>query len=282
MELTGLKIIRPFNTAFIFLLVLFSHSLVVGYFDPNPKAILAALSISSIAAAGYSLNDYFDYKIDLKNKPKRPIPNKNISRKGALILSAALFFLGLLASVFVNFKVVMTATVAIISLLLYGIRGHNLGLSGDFLISFLTALVFIHGAFVATDNIPTSITIIATAAFTINMAREIVKDIEDYDADREYKLTLPQKLGKYNSAILAMLFLLSNLIITYILIPLYVTGIALLISLPLALFTLIKILRIVKSQDAKTAELSQKFMKILMVMEFVSVLLVKFVIGMDA
>lgn len=282
MELVGLRIIRPFNTIFIFLLTLFSYSLVIGSIDFSLGVVLAALSMSSIAAAGYSLNDYFDYKIDLKNKPQKPIPNKKISRKEALVLSAFLFFLGLLASAFVNSKVFMTATVATMLLLVYGIKGNNLGLSGDFLISFLTALVFVHGAFVATDTIPITIVIIAAAAFTINVGREIVKDIEDYDADKGSKLTLPQKIGKYRSAILAIFFLISNLMVAYILIPLYIAGMAFLLSLPLVFPVLIKILKIIKSQDARTAKSSQEFMKVLMVIEFVFVIISKFVIGMDA
>ena len=45
--------------------------------------ILAIITVFFETAAGNVINDYFDYDIDLINKPERPIPSGRISlRKG--------------------------------------------------------------------------------------------------------------------------------------------------------------------------------------------------------
>ena len=281
MKLLGMKIIRPVNCAFSFLLTLLAYSISIGYIYINLSASLAAISTFLIAGGGNTLNDFVDYKIDSKNKRYRPIPSKLITRKEAFVLSMFLFLLGLIASAFVNSNAFMIATVATLTLIAYGFKGRYLGLSGDILISFLTALVFIMGAFVATDKIPFSITLIAVAAFTINVSREIVKDIEDYEADKGLKLTLPQKIGKRKAALVALAFLAGNFFVAYVLLPIYFTGIVFLLSMPIMIFLFTKVFKNLKTPNVKAAEESQRIIKLMMFAEFAFVFLDKFVINLS-
>ncbi|MFN7328019.1 MAG: UbiA family prenyltransferase, partial [Bacteroidota bacterium] len=55
--------------------------------------ILSASTIL-IAAAGYIINDYYDVKIDLINKPERVVIGKSITRRYAIFFHTALSFLG--------------------------------------------------------------------------------------------------------------------------------------------------------------------------------------------
>ncbi len=281
MKLIGLKIIRPLNCAFAFLLVLFAYNLNIGYFTVNFSVLLAAISTFLIVGGGNTFNDFFDYKIDLKNKPYRPIPRKLIKRSEALILSALLFLSGIIASSFVNSHVFMIAIVATLALIAYGAKGHYLGFSGDLLIAFLTSFVFIMGSFVASSIVPFNIILIAGAAFAINVSREVIKDVEDYEADKGIKLTLPQKIGNKGASLVAVAFLIFNLIIAYILLPIYVTRIFFLLSLPLTIFILSRIIKIIKMQDVKTARKTQELMKLIMFIEFVFVALDKFAINIS-
>ncbi|ELZ36372.1 UbiA prenyltransferase [Halorubrum saccharovorum DSM 1137] len=57
---------------------------------------VAALAVASMLlyAAGTTLNDYFDAEEDAQERPERPIPSGDISRKQALIFGAALLVTG--------------------------------------------------------------------------------------------------------------------------------------------------------------------------------------------
>lgn len=280
MRLAGIKIIRPLNCIFAAILTLFAYYFTIGNFDTNSLALLAATGTFLITAAGNTLNDFFDYKIDLKNKPYRPLPSKLISRREAIVLSFLLFALGLTASYLVNPYVLMIAIVATFSLVAYSANSKYLGLSGNVLISFLTALVFISGSFVATTRLSSGIVIIAVSAFAINLSREVIKDIEDYEADKGLKLTLPQKVGKQKAALVASAFLILNLVIVYVILPLYVTGVVLLLSVPVVFLLSIRIDKILKNQKADTASHIQKILKLIMLLEFLFVVLDKFVINL--
>ncbi|MCK4746451.1 MAG: UbiA family prenyltransferase, partial [Bacteroidales bacterium] len=55
---------------------------------------LLVLSTIFIAAAGYIINDYFDTKADLINKPARVVVGVKIGRRVAMILHAMLNIIG--------------------------------------------------------------------------------------------------------------------------------------------------------------------------------------------
>ena len=57
----------------------------------NIPVILAILAVFFETAAGNVINDYYDYEIDLINKPERPIPSGRISLKSGKYFSYLLF-----------------------------------------------------------------------------------------------------------------------------------------------------------------------------------------------
>lgn len=66
-----------------------------GLTDLKTLFLLIAAT-SCFFAAGMTLNDYFDYKIDLIENPGRPIPSNRISRKAALFIGSGLLAAGIL------------------------------------------------------------------------------------------------------------------------------------------------------------------------------------------
>lgn len=280
MKFSGLRIIRPLNCLFAFLLTLFAYFLSIGYISGNLSAILAAMAVFLITGAGNTLNDFFDYKIDSKNKSHRPIPNKLVTRQEALTLSLLLFISGLVASYYVNSNVFMIAIVAALSLIAYNSNGRYLGFSGDILISFLSSLVFILGAFVASSKLPFIIILVAILAFTINLSREILKDIEDYEGDKGYKLTLPHKIGREKAASVALVFLILNLGMLYILLPIYNNRIVILFSAPLILMMLSSVIKVLSNPTTQNAKTAQNIVKLIMLVEFLFVVLDNFIINL--
>src|SRR6185436_21132894 len=56
----------------------------------DPRLFMLAVSTCAIAAAGYIINDYYDVKIDLINKPERVVIGKQITRRYALLFHTML------------------------------------------------------------------------------------------------------------------------------------------------------------------------------------------------
>ena len=81
------------------------------------------LASSFLYSAGMVLNDYFDYRIDLKERPKRPIPSGRIKRLEALCLGILLLIAGIVAAYYVR-----QASFVISLLLAAFIVSYNIGL----------------------------------------------------------------------------------------------------------------------------------------------------------
>lgn len=58
------------------------------------RLFVLATSTVIIAAAGYIINDYYDIKIDLINKPQRVVIGKTITRRYALFFHSVLVVIG--------------------------------------------------------------------------------------------------------------------------------------------------------------------------------------------
>ena len=86
-----IEILRPGNVIMamiaIILVAIVAHSISI-------PIILAMLAVFFEISAGNVINDYFDYKIDLINKPERPIPSGRIGLKTARNYAYILFLCG--------------------------------------------------------------------------------------------------------------------------------------------------------------------------------------------
>ena len=86
-----IEILRPGNVIMamiaIVLVAIVSHTISI-------PIILAILAVLFEISAGNVINDYFDYKIDLINKPERPIPSGRIKLKTARNYAYGLFLGG--------------------------------------------------------------------------------------------------------------------------------------------------------------------------------------------
>lgn len=199
-----LEILRPGN-AVMAVIAIFLIMIITGNF--TLAAFLAGFVVFVVTGAGNAVNDYFDYKIDAINKPKRPIPSGRISRKNAGIYSLFLFIIGIVIAFFTNFLLGMIAFLSSLLMIYYAYDLKRKVLIGNLGISFLTGLCFVFGG-IAVGEIITSI-YLGFFAFLMTMAREIVKDMEDVEGDKEEGArTLPIIYGMKTSSILAASFMI--------------------------------------------------------------------------
>jgi len=199
-----LEILRPGN-AIMAVIAIFLMAVISGQF--TLEAFMAAVVVFLVTGAGNSINDYFDHKIDAINKPERPIPSGRISLKTALIYSISLFIVGIVLAFSINFLLGMIAFLSSILMIFYARDLKTKCLIGNLSISFLTGLCFVFGG-IAVGQIMVSI-YLGFYAFLMTMAREIVKDMEDMEGDREEgATTLPLVYGTRTSSVIAAFFMI--------------------------------------------------------------------------
>lgn len=152
--------------------------------------ILSASTIL-IAAAGYIINDYYDVKIDLINKPERVVIGKSITRRYAIFFHTALSFLGVALGLLINWKVGAINFVCAFLLWLYSNNLKRQPLIGNVVVSFLTGLSVFILVFLYEQLFPLVVAY-SLFAFFMTLIREVVKDMEDVKGDNSFGCkTLP-------------------------------------------------------------------------------------------
>jgi geranylgeranylglycerol-phosphate geranylgeranyltransferase len=147
------------------------------------KIWVAMLAGFLISGAGNAINDYVDVEADKINRPKRPIPSGRVSKKSALAFSVILFLIGIFLAGIINWVTFAIAVINSLLLVVYSTHLQNKMLLGNITISYLVASGFLFGG-AALNNIVLP-ALLALLAGLSNMAREIVKDLEDIEGDRK-------------------------------------------------------------------------------------------------
>jgi len=88
-------------------------------FEKIDPLLLLLLSSSCLFSAGMALNDYFDYEIDSKERPQRPIPSGRISRSSALVLGLGLLGAGICFAFFAGIRPFCISLALTSAILLY-------------------------------------------------------------------------------------------------------------------------------------------------------------------
>jgi 4-hydroxybenzoate polyprenyltransferase len=149
------------------------------------------VSTASIAAAGYIINDYYDIKIDLINKPERVVIGSSLKRRKAMLGHTFLNFFGIGVALLISLKLALIVFLAAFWLWLYSNQLKRWALIGNISVALLTALsLLLVGVYY--NNITSLIKAYALFAFSISLVREIIKDMEDLRGDARYGAkTLP-------------------------------------------------------------------------------------------
>jgi len=206
-----LKISRPVNALITFLVI--SVACIISIYGDYSvlKIILAGLSGALTASAGNVINDYFDIEIDKVNRPHRVLPKGELTLKEALNFYIFLTGIALLFSVFISLLALLEVFFAAALLFLYSYRIKRIPLLGNFVVAFLTGFAFIYGG-IAVNNVEAAM-IPALFAFLINFIREIVKDMEDIEGDKQQGINSYPAVHGFKKAKTLIVFITIVLII---------------------------------------------------------------------
>ena len=192
--------------------------------------ILHGLSVWAFMCSWNALNDILDVEIDKLNQPNRPLPSGDISLNNAKILTAILMCFSLFCLVyagyisssiedgFENWAPSILIWLLAIFLLTnyesssnYSLKLKDRGLPGNFAISLSVGMVILFGAAGVFEPTEPRVLSLFFIGLSYNLAREIVKDIEDMEGD-EGRNTLAMRIGVEKARILAWLILLLTMV----------------------------------------------------------------------
>jgi len=173
-----------------------------------------------LVAGGYVINDYFDMKIDSLNRPEEVLVGKQINRRTAIlihiIVNAIAIILGLIISLEIgHWKLVNIFILVSVLLWFYSASFKHRYLIGNLIVALLTSTVTL--LLPVMYELPPLYTnysedlmmlgmnfdillywsgAFALFAFLTTLAREIIKDAEDFEGDHAYgRRTIPVVSG---------------------------------------------------------------------------------------
>lgn len=254
------KIIRPLNLGIIVLTQLLLRFCIVevylglsgvspalGYLDFSMLVLATVL----VASGGYIVNDIFDLGTDTTNKPQRTLIGKQISIHNAWVYYFAVTFAGVVIGLYLAYRIdylllgfIFPAVAGM--LYLYSSKYQQTVLMGNIMVALMSGLVVLVPwlfeffalktdaiRFVdALKQIPVIQVIVAgygLFAFLVSLLREIVKDVEDSEGDREngYRTLVIQRGVDFTRSVTMIIHLLTMGLLAYAMYLLYREGLML-------------------------------------------------------
>jgi len=211
-----LQLVRYKNLLFLAFIQFVMQQLIVSpllqkygfeYITPDLSLLLLIVASVCIAAAGYVINDYFDIKIDRINKPDKLIVGAVIPKQQAMLMHQVLTGVGVLSGLVLAFQL-RSFTLAFLFIVVPGLLWFYSAsykrqfLTGNLIVALLAALsVLVVGITAVADlkhtynelvfqtTIPAEIYSwmggFAAFSFLLTFVRELVKDMQDAEGDRE-------------------------------------------------------------------------------------------------
>jgi 4-hydroxybenzoate polyprenyltransferase len=173
-----------------------------------PESILVILTCCLTAAGGYVINDLFDVDTDHVNRPNKRILKRDISHRSAIIYYALLTAAGQICGYAAGLGMGLFATAIAILLYFYSSDLKAMGLPGNLLIAFMSGSVIYVASRGINEISQGYFAEYAFLAFLLTFARELIKDAEDIEGDKQQECeTFPIVHGTKKTNILTNVIL---------------------------------------------------------------------------
>ena len=280
-----LKILRPDEALMmsmpVVIVAIVGHVYTISVF-------LATLLVYFMAGAGNVINDAFDQQIDAVNKPDRPIPSGRISLKNAKIYAAILDSIAILLGVIIsclihNFVFLAIIIASAVIIYMYSRYFKAMPLIGNIVVGVMIGLCFVVGGLIllceTEDRTIFKISVyIGLLAAVANVARELVKDMEDIHGDElGGARTFPILYGKKVSSVIVMILLA---VAVAVCILLYASGlfniaylVIIIIPVVLCLYSVVSLFASKFEPDEATCAKEALFLKIAMAVSLLAIII---------
>jgi len=191
-------------------------------FDWNLFLIVFASSLT--IASGYIINNFYDAKKDLINRPRKAMIDRLVSQSTKLkVYFAVNFFIATLVS-FISWRAVLFFSSYIFLIWYYSHKLKKYPMIGNLTAALLAILPFF-GILMYYKNFYHVIFAHATFLFLLILIRELIKDLENIEGDlvNEYK-TIPVLFNEKTAKTIISILTIATLLPVYFLIDIYDVG----------------------------------------------------------
>jgi len=190
--------------------------------DFNLFIIVIASSLT--IASGYIINNFYDSKKDLINRPNKSMIDRLVSQKTKLQVYFTVNFIVAILAFFVSFRAVLFFSTYIFLIWFYSHKLKKYPIIGNLTASLLAVLPFF-AILLYYKNLYPQIFAHATFLFLLILIREIIKDLENIKGDiaNDY-LTIPVKYGEEFAKKIITALTVVTIIPVYFLIEVYDVG----------------------------------------------------------
>lgn len=268
-----LKLTRVWNLLIIAFAQYFTAWFLLGkqhFILTDIRFFFLCASTVLIAAAGYIINDYYDVKIDLINKPERVVVGKSITRRFAILFHIVFSMLGILIGLILSWRLGAVNLFSVFLLWLYSNNLKRLPFIGNFTVALLTGIsIYCVDIFYRSGN--ALVIIYAVFSFFMTLVREVIKDMEDLKGDNTFGCkTLPIVLGVRKTKLVIygtlILFSATVLILNKFYAGLQVYYFLVFLFIPL----LILLMRLIRADTIKDYAWLSNFCKVIMLLGILS------------
>lgn len=224
------SVVRGYN---VFVIALAQYLSAIYILAPERRALdiildwrLFILVIASTfaIASGYIINNFYDAKKDIINRPKKSYLDRLVSQKTQLQVYFTLNFFSALLGFIISWRAALFYSVYIFIIWFYSHKLKKYPIIGNLTASLLAVLPFF-GILMYFKNFYHVIFAHAIFLFLIILIREMVKDLENIEGDlsNNYQ-TIPVNYGENFSKKIISLLLLLTIVPVYFLINVYDVG----------------------------------------------------------
>lgn len=224
------SVVRGYNIPII---VLAQYLSAIFILAPEKRALSILLDFdlfiivfasSLTIASGYIINNFYDSKKDLINRPNKSMLDRLVSQKTKLQVYFSLNFIVALLAIVVSWRAFLYFSVYIFLIWYYSHRIKKYALIGNLTSAFLSVLPFF-AILLYYKNFYEVIFGHAAFLFLLLLIREMIKDLENIKGDlaNDYK-TIPIIYGEVVSKKIITLLSISTIIPIYVLIEIFDVG----------------------------------------------------------
>ena len=185
---------------------------------------IIVLASSLTIASGYIINNFYDSKKDLINRPNKSMLDRLVSQKTKLQVYFSVNFIVAVLALFVSFRAVLFYSTYIFLIWFYSHKLKKYPIIGNLTASLLAVLPFF-AILLYYKNLYPEIFAHATFLFLLLLIREMIKDLENIKGDiaNDYQ-TIPVKFGEEFAKKTITALTIFTLVPIYFLVDVYDVG----------------------------------------------------------
>lgn len=190
----------------------------------DPRLLLIVLATAAVIAAGYIINNFYDYEKDLINRPHKSMLDRLVSQNTKLRFYFVLNISAAVISVLISVRALLFFVGYAFGIWFYSHKLKKLPIIGNLVSAILTITPFF-AVFVYYKNFDTVIFVHALFLFLLISMRELIKDLENLKGDLAlgYK-TIPIVYGESTSKWMITGLVILNLLAVVLLITRFDIG----------------------------------------------------------